>query len=540
MGVLYNLSRSLNRGTQSIQFTLNNKKQNTMEKVFKTRKELMAHIRLLSTESRVLMMRDSSKFSKFEPIIRLAVVDHTRQLDDYPAMGVNTENEHVGATERVDDNKAWILSGTKIMQHFASCKIQLHDGTQVSLVSNASKVSQYNDEFYNTDSLVELFNGGYAPKDSVVETIDGKIFAKDSSDIVLSAYHQGYISKRDSMRIVIGLDDDGEFIFSDVHKHRESYVNARYNGDWINVLDSRDVLEALDIIHVTDDRHCGDCYIRDAEYSPRLNAGYQSLNRKDLSHSDTKFRIGFEIEKEDYSAYEIPYSALFDETHWAKENDGSLCDESGYELVTPIYDLMTDDMDNDIDNSDSLQQLINAEYSSSCGGHINISAEGYSSKQLFEGISGFLPLFYSLYAHRLEQDYCKGKEKHKYYDDKKYSAVYIKRHVVELRIVSAVVNVKNLIWRRDLIRIVMQNINASEKEVLQMMCDPKSLLHMHLRKVYSSVDLIRKINQFIEHCNVLNNKKLEPLDVSGIKDEDVNNSDESLSNAEIVEGTQEP
>jgi hypothetical protein len=86
----------------------------------------------------------------------------------------------------------------------------------------------------------------------------------------------------------------------------------------------------------------------------------------------------------------------------------------------------------------------------------------------------------------------------------------------------------------------MQNINASEKEVLQMMCDHKSLLHMHLRKVYSSVDLIRKINQFIEHCNVLNNKKLEPLDISGIKDEDVNNSDESLLNAEDEEGTQEP
>lgn len=247
------------------------------------------------------------------------------------------------------------------------------------------------------------------------------------------------------------------------------------------------------------------------------NAGYHDLSRKVKFSPSDKFTVGFEIEKEDGDCVSISYQSLYDNTGWIKERDGSLDDSIGYELVSPAFNLYDDILEQDINSSRELQDLINARKSSSCGGHINIGSSIYDTEQLFEGISGFLPLFYSMYEGRLDQTYSKAKKKHEYYRKDKYSSVYIKSNVVELRIPSAVVSVENLLWRRDLIRIIIDNFNKSETQVLRMLLNDKSKLHMHLRKVYSLEKILEKIDKFVQYSEEYNNKKLKPANKSRLE-----------------------
>ena len=64
----------------------------------------------------------------------------------------------------------------------------------------------------------------------------------------------------------------------------------------------------------------------------------------------TDFTIGFEIEKEDVDAREMyKHRTLFRETQWVKESDSSLDDGSGYELVSPVFNLMDNSLEKDIE-----------------------------------------------------------------------------------------------------------------------------------------------------------------------------------------------
>lgn len=250
------------------------------------------------------------------------------------------------------------------------------------------------------------------------------------------------------------------------------------------------------------------------------NARYQSQERIIRFDSSAKFTIGFEIEKEDYDMASLGWERLYNNTGWIKESDGSLNNASGYELVTPAFDLMDDKIDEEIKNNSDLRDLINAKHSSACGGHINLGSTIYTTEQLFEGISGFFPLFYSIYEHRLEKSYSKAKKKHQYYSRDKYSSIFIKDKVVEIRIPSAVVNVTNLLWRRDLMRIIVENINKSEMQVLRMLVNQKSKLHIHLRKVYSVDKMIEKIEKFVKYSEEFNNVKLPQVNTSNLQKTD--------------------
>ena len=344
------------------------------------------------------------------------------------------------------------------------------------------------------------------------------------------------------------LEYDGQtFLRSDASNHDLYYSN--YNCEWVHADD--DYVHYGYIRRGVEDWFCSedyqvvggnyylnssvaeDCGWRwnesrdewqdedDYNESNKDNASYHSLSRRDRRVGDCKFSIGFEIEKEDDSACEISYNKLYNNTDWIKENDSSLDDDNGYELVSPIYDLYSSRLDEDIKNSEDLQTLINGEYSENCGGHINISSTMYYPEQLFEGIVGFMPLLYGLYEHRLHKNYSQAKKKHQYYDKSKYSAVYIKDNVVELRLPPAVKSVKNLLWRRDLVRIMCENINKSESDVLKLLLNQNSKLYKHLRKIFTQEKLVDKIELFIQYSNTYNNKKLPPVDLTKIKKDNI-------------------
>ena len=250
-----------------------------------------------------------------------------------------------------------------------------------------------------------------------------------------------------------------------------------------------------------------------------ITARYHSLSRVfRFSHETPKFSIGFEIEKEDKEASSIEATVLYRETEWIKEADSSLDRSIGYELVSPAFDMFSNQMEKEISNSEDLQQLINAKSSSNCGGHINIASSEYNTKELFEGLSAFMPLLYSMYESRIDKHYSMAKEKHQYMssDADKYAAVFIKRNVLEIRIFSAVKSIENLLWRQDLMRIMCNNINKSETDVLKMLCNQKSKLYLHLRKVYTQAEIINKIGIFVTFSRNFNHKKLSFVDLTDV------------------------
>jgi hypothetical protein len=166
-------------------------------------------------------------------------------------------------------------------------------------------------------------------------------------------------------------------------------------------------------------------------------------------------------------------------------------------MVSPVYDLFDDQLDTALNGktyvSRTLVGHINAEYTSNCGGHINIGQVGVRGEDFFDSIQAFVPLFLSIWRHRLGNTYSQIKRKPRDYKTAgKYSAVHIKGSYIELRLPPAVRNVTNLLWRRDLIRIVCENQNAKPLNVISMMLNPKTKLHQQLRKVYS-VEMIHKI-----------------------------------------------
>jgi hypothetical protein len=56
---------------------------------------------------------------------------------------------------------------------------------------------------------------------------------------------------------------------------------------------------------------------------------------------------------------------------------------------------------------------------------------------------------------------------------------------VEFRIISAVKNVETLLWRRDLMRIIVQNLEYTPMKIVGELLDDKSALYTHLRKQYT-------------------------------------------------------
>jgi hypothetical protein len=413
------------------------------------------------------------------------------------------------------------------------------------LETNVETVETYNGESHPMYLCVQIHSGatqhpeewalksecryaslddGYALPDDVYSLNNGDTFLENSQeyhDIVWSEYENdylvngddicyGWVSRRTQDYFIGGNEElyiDGECYLDDDVARQHDYMYSERRDEWV---------------------HCDNWetghHDWEEDESESNNADYHDLTRVNKFDSSAKFTIGFEIEKEDSDMVSVDYSDLYHNTSWIKERDGSLDDDIGYELVSPAFNLFDDRLDQDINNSRVLRDLINADKSSRCGGHINIGSSIYNTTQLFEGLSGFFPLLYAMYEGRLDKTYSKAKKKHEYYQRDKYSSIYIKDHVVEIRIPSAVVNVQNLLWRRDLVRIMVDNINKSELQVLRMMLNEKSKLHIHLRKVYSIDAIIGKIKKFIKYSDEFNNKKLPSANTTRLENKMKNES----------------
>ena len=267
------------------------------------------------------------------------------------------------------------------------------------------------------------------------------------------------------------------------------------NGSCSGYYFSDDVVhaeDACDFYHVDDIgsyvfEHSDGCYYTEEERTERCHS-YHSGYRPMLTTEDTKFTIGFEVEKEDDEVLDNWDLDNVDDTKWSREEDGSLDSNSGFELVSPTYDLMTDDLDTDV-ATDILSAHINAKFSDNCGGHINFGIKGLDGQEVYDKVKGFVPVLLSLYQARLRSRWCPAK---KSYNDSKYSAVVIKGSYIEFRAPSAVISVTNLLWRRDLLRIMASNLDKGTLFFIREMLTPTSALHKHLLKVVSAPTIYRR------------------------------------------------
>ena len=224
---------------------------------------------------------------------------------------------------------------------------------------------------------------------------------------------------------------------------------------------------------------------------------YHSGNRNFSPEAQSaEWRIAYEVEKEDHDVKtEESAHACFNRTGWAKERDGSLDDYSGFEFVSPVFDMFKVNAD----TFANVKSYIDADFSKSCGGHINISHISMTNRELYQSIKSYMPLLYCLYNGRVKNTYCPAISKHSSANDK-YGAVYIKDSRLEFRIFGAVKNVTNLLWRTELIKYMVSNRDLSEAQVLKNMLDGRGKLHALLRKVYSVEQIIAKAELFYKYC----------------------------------------
>lgn len=266
------------------------------------------------------------------------------------------------------------------------------------------------------------------------------------------------------------------------------------------------VLYEGDVYHIDDCTYCVDTnryvYSDDAYYNEYDGEYYElqsniedKSNLRDYHRSkiedksnDSMYKIGFEVEKEDEYFTDFSNVRVYG---WDAERDGSLNDD-GFELVSPIYDLMDmSKFNNDVKN---ISDFINADYSSNCGGHINVSVKGKNSIEIFDLIRGYLPLIYAMYPNRLDNRYAKAKKVNEFNNEDRYEAInFTKDNILEFRIFSAVRNVNNLRFRYKFVQYMFNNQRKGSASVVRML-----LTDSELKKLLLSVYDESKYDNLVE------------------------------------------
>jgi len=393
--------------------------------------------------------------------------------------------------------------------------VQLYNG-HYALIDNTNELTkgEHSGSFAMTYDCVTLLNDDICltTDDYIIDNRGRRCLRSDADDhdIIYSSHENDYYHREDvvfgyvSRRTEDYFETGNEEVYVDDIFYVNSSVAEMHNIFWDD--------------HYHEYRHEDDMWVEeDEDEQENGNASYHSQTRKNFI-TKKGWSVGFEVEKEDGELVCEDAGEVRDTTGWCKEKDASLCDSIGFELVSPKLSLYDDKTI--LNNFENVKRFLNAEKSASCGGHIHIGHDEYSPDEIFEGLSGYFPLFYALYHKRLNVDYCRGKKKSEMAHRKeKYSAIYIREDLgtIEFRIISGVVSMKNLIWRWELMKLVCKGFCKSEVQVCKDMVNKNSKLHQHLLKVYSHKEILDKVNLFIKYSRQYNDKvitSIKPFNVT--------------------------
>jgi hypothetical protein len=375
-------------------------------------------------------------------------------------------------------------------------------------------IDSINEEYVTIDEMLNetYFQHGiyYYSCDDFVVTGDGCVF--DREDTFYCEGNEEYYHNDDMVRVYEGRNEAWYSQSYVDNNHDLAYFDGEYYDDCAR--------DRHDIVYVEDTDewayrdnvyyHEHEGYYSYPDDSEEYVRGYHNGSYRTLYFSNRpKYKIGFEIEKEDEDVRNsIDIDSFECETngHWRKEKDGSLCDCSGYELISPTFEFNINKIFEHIESNDELVKHINARHTKSCGGHIHLSEDGLSGDQLFNKIKGYTPLFYALYYGRVDKNFCKGKKNDDLQNEnEKYQAIKIHHDRVEFRIISAVPSVNTLKWRSKLLMMAIQN---PTDDVIKAYYNVDTKFTKLLKQVYNDDKLQDLKHRFINYT-----QQFEGLDI---------------------------
>ena len=185
---------------------------------------------------------------------------------------------------------------------------------------------------------------------------------------------------------------------------------------------------------------------------------------EELDGYNSKFNIGFEIEKFRISRRNIQHNALIK----GYEKDVSIRDNNGrsgkgVEAITHILPLLPKSLwrMKVYDLFVRAKHLIEEEYSQSnesCGGHITLSCVGMGGDELVKKMRKHSAVLLAIYRQRLQNTYCNRNLRmlnNPTYRGYKYSLCRVKDKTIEFRIPTRFTSVKQMMRRYELFYILM-------------------------------------------------------------------------------------
>lgn len=304
--------------------------------------------------------------------------------------------------------------------------------------------------------------------------------------------------KNDDAAVMLSaLDETGQKVY--VHRYEYNYLRAISSHDRYVYFVSERAAEVANYKYsirkgVWMDKSNEDffgCEFQLSYHTSQQSGGDKLKHMKQYVTDSDEWLIGFEVEKTDESLRRQGLAwELFQETGWCKESDGSL-GSGGYELVSPILPLFNTDVVNAAINP--VRSWIDGRCDASCGGHITISNRKKTAKDLLEEMKAIIPVLYAIYPNRIDNRYCRAKKFNDYlFNIDKYSAFFLKDGRdkvggrIEIRIPSRVVNTNTLLWRHELIQLLITEvINGSNlNQVAMKIGSPENKLHKFFLKQY--------------------------------------------------------
>lgn len=322
--------------------------------------------------------------------------------------------------------------------------------------------------------------------------------------------------------------------------HRDFFADnnlvTTYNGD----------LAHIDDVYLHSDGY----YYYEEEADENENSIYSydcGIREKDFRHEDNEgdenakiFGFGIEIEKNELPSFNFNRAHLYDETGAVIERDSSV--SSGFELKTPIYNLMSSKTDERIQ---ALKDFCDIKNVQNAGGHIGFSCEGMNDNELLDAVRGFLPLIYAMHKNRLTNTYCRAKRVSRLKAEKyeKMQSIRLRNNYIEFRIFSSVKTFDTLLFRLELFRIIAQNLHAPFGKVIGMCIDKKHPLHNLLaERIYKdSAKFTRLITDAIEIDKNFGQGRIKAESIVKIQEKIIKifNPKEATKTAETSEKTAE-
>ena len=327
------------------------------------------------------------------------------------------------------------------------------------------------------------------------------------SDITNEHVHENYTVDTYCGTVLLeGTQSNNDFFYIEYGRASDQYLYCD------------DAIYCEDIggdVHQDDAHYCeaNDCYYYDQDEMPGddtrdseeyINEYHHSPSPMDLSRG-SQFRIGFEIEKDDFngSTDEGEYVGGFS-LFKGFETDSS-CGVEALTHILPLSPLRSSKRKEMFAFMDRASDIINADCEGkrsndvhNCGGHIVLSWKDNPHKKLFNAIRLNLSVVMALYRYRMKNTYCNGNKSLLIDWNGSYPMVRLKPqfNAVEIRLPSRVQNVKQLKLRYDLMYIILDHsINKKDKTFIDLL----NKLNPTLNKMYNNdsnkVEYIKRLAQ---------------------------------------------